>query len=315
MTPKTLVQLALLSWIWGSAFILIRIAGESFPPLWLALIRCATGALTLSIVFALKGSRLPSWPMMRWLTLVGLLNNALPFALFAWGERFVPSNTAAVLNATSPIWTVLLNAFAGNRRVDPRTFGGLACGFFGVVMVIGDQAGWKAVSGAQPSFYIGALAMLIGALCYSIATTVAKAKLSGCEPTSLAFVQLTSASLLLVLPALVTRAPHFPLVPRSVFAVIALGSIGSGIAYLLYYTLIENRTPTELLSVTYLIPAWGLSWGYLAREHVGWSSIAGVLVVLASLALLNTRQRTTPLTIGNARSATGTVIKATQSAP
>src|SRR5258708_38779155 len=102
MKTGHLLQLLLLSAVWGVSFLLIRIAGDSFPPLWVALLRCSTGAVLLWVVMAVGKRSLPPRQLLPWLLLVALFNNAIPFTFFAWGERTIPSSTAAVVNATTP---------------------------------------------------------------------------------------------------------------------------------------------------------------------------------------------------------------------
>src|SRR5271168_2329404 len=108
MKSGHLLQLLLLSAVWGVSFLLIRIAGDSLPPLWVALLRCTAGALLLWSVMAVTRRSLPPRQLLPWLLLVALFNNAIPFTCFAWGERTIPSSTAAVINATTPIWTLLI---------------------------------------------------------------------------------------------------------------------------------------------------------------------------------------------------------------
>src|SRR5882724_3482424 len=117
MQIKYILQILLLSAVWGVSFLMIRVAGTDFPPGWVALLRCALGASLLWTVLKIGGNSLPPRRLLPWLLLVAFFNNALPFVCFAWGERTVPSNIAAVLNATTPIWALLLSLLVNRTRV------------------------------------------------------------------------------------------------------------------------------------------------------------------------------------------------------
>src|SRR5208283_2707092 len=124
------------SGVWGISFLMIRIADASFPPLWVALLRCSLGALLLWTILLLRANRLPPRSYLGWLLLVALLNNALPFTCFALGEQTVPSNIAAVLNATVPIWTLLLTMMIERQRPVGSATLGVLIAFAGVVLVV-----------------------------------------------------------------------------------------------------------------------------------------------------------------------------------
>src|ERR1700679_1744321 len=151
MKTKFVLQILLLSALWGVSFLMIRIAGDSFPPLWVALLRSTLGAVLLWTVLRLGGKQLPPRRLLPWLLTVALFNNALPFTLFAWGERTIPSNIAAVINATTPIWTLLLSIALHRTRAALLTIGGVLLGFGGVLVVVVSHANDPAaapVSGA-----------------------------------------------------------------------------------------------------------------------------------------------------------------------
>ena len=296
MKTAHLLQLLLLSAVWGVSFLLIRIAGDSLPPVWVGFLRCTIGALLLWCVLAISRRPLPSREFLPWMVLVALFNNAIPFVLFAWGERFIPSSTAAVINATTPIWTVMISLAVYRAHVTRLMIAGAVLSFAGVVLVVsGHNPGTDtgANSGQGPGFVTGVLLIVFASLGYAIATVLAKAKLRGIDPIGLATSQLTLASLLLLPIALVGVHPTH--IRVSAFAAVAtLGIAGSGIAYLLYYNLLAHVSATHVVAVTYLLPIWGLFWGWLAHEAIGWTAYCGVAVVIAGLLLLN--WRVTPAT-------------------
>src|SRR6202789_1611578 len=141
MKTKAVLQILLLSAVWGVSFLMIRIAGESFPPLWVALLRSSLGAALLWAILGLGGNQLPPRRLLPWLLTVALFNNAIPFTFFAWGERTVPSNVAAVINATTPIWTLVLSMAVHRTRAALLTIAGVFLGFGGVLVVVAGHAG------------------------------------------------------------------------------------------------------------------------------------------------------------------------------
>jgi len=290
MKSSHLLQLLLLSAIWGVSFLLIRIAGDSFPPLWLALLRCSSGAVLLWSVMAFGRRSLPPRRLLLWLLLVALFNNAIPFTFFAWGERTIPSSTAAVVNATTPIWTLLISVAVQRGHVTGRMVVGVLLSFGGVVLVVyGHAAGEETVS-ARAGLALGVTLVVLASLCYAIATVMAKAKLKGIDPIVLATTQLTLASLMLLPVALAGGHPG-KISGASVAAIATLGLAGSGLAYLLYYNLLAHVSATHVVAVTYLLPIWGLFWGLLAHESIGWTAYVGVAIVVAGLVLLNWQLR------------------------
>jgi drug/metabolite transporter (DMT)-like permease len=288
MKTSHLLQLLLLSAVWGMSFILISLAGESFPPVWVALLRSSFGAALLWTVLIAGKHSLPPRRLFFWLFLVALFNNAIPFTLFAWGEQTVPSSTAAILNATTPIWALLLTLAATSGRVNKYIVLGVLLGFSGVVLVVYGHSADQTIGVTRSAYLRGVGYIACGALGYAIATVLAKIKLKGLDPIGLATTQLSLASLMVLPIALVGQHPTV-LRPASIAAVIALGLAGSGLAYLLYYSLLAHISATHVTAVTYLLPIWGLFWGYFAHEPIGWTACVGVAVVIAGLVLLNLR--------------------------
>jgi drug/metabolite transporter (DMT)-like permease len=286
MKTGHLLQLLLLSAVWGVSFLLIRIAGGSFPPLWVALLRCSAGALLLWSVMAIGRRSLPPRRLMLWLLLVALFNNAIPFTFFAWGERTVASSTAAVVNATTPIWTLLISLAVQRGHVTARMIAGVLLSFAGVVLVVYGHAAADETPLARQGLALGVTLVVLASLGYAIATVMAKAKLKGIDPIGLATTQLTLASLMLFPVAM--AGPHPSHVSRaSIIAIATLGLAGSGIAYLLYYNLLAHVSATHVVAVTYLLPIWGLFWGLIAHESIGCSACVGVAVVVIGLVILN----------------------------
>jgi drug/metabolite transporter (DMT)-like permease len=294
MKIRYMVQLLLLSAVWGVSFLMIRIADLDFPPVWVGLLRCVTGASLLWSVLVFGGHKLPPRRLIFWLLLVALTNNALPFCFFAWGERIIPSSTAAVLNGTTPIWTLLLSLAVTRKRASLNTILGVILGFSGVALVVNFYSPGETVAQEHGHVLWGVFVIALGALGYAIATVVAKTKLHGLDPIGLATTQLSLAALMLAPIAFLGPHPlhiHLP----SVLAVLVLGSAGSGIAYLLYYSLLANISATQVTAVTYLLPVWGMFWGTVVHEATTPLAYIGVAVVVAGLIVMN--RPATPRTI------------------
>jgi drug/metabolite transporter (DMT)-like permease len=290
MKTKSVLQILLLSAVWGVSFLMIRIAGESFPPLWVALLRSSLGAALLWVVLSLGGNQLPPRRLLPWLLTVALFNNAIPFTFFAWGERTVPSNVAAVINATTPIWTLLLSMALHRTRAALLTIGGVLLGFGGVVLVVMSRAHDAAAGHVSGGLLRGTFLIALASLGYAIATVLAKAKLQGLDPIGLATTQLSLAGLM-ILPVALMGARPSAVDLAAVGAIAVLGLAGSGFAYLLYYRLLAQVSATHVAAVTYLLPIWGLFWGLFAHEAVGLITCFGVAITIAGLLLLNLQPR------------------------
>jgi len=288
MKTSHLLQLLLLSAIWGASFILISIAGNTFPPVWVALLRSSFGALLLWTVLVIGKHKLPPRRLFFWLFLVALFNNAIPFTLFALGEQTVPSSTAAILNATTPIWALILSAVVTNVRVNRYIVSGVVLGFSGVLLVVYGHSAANTPGVSRSAYFSGVAFIAMAALGYAIATVIAKVKLKGLDPIGLATTQLSLASLIVLPGAIAGRHPH-TLHLATIAAVIVLGIVGSGLAYLLYYNLLAHISATHVVAVTYLLPIWGLFWGSIAHEPIGWTAYVGVGVVVVGLILMNLR--------------------------
>ena len=259
MKLRDILQLVILSAIWGASFLLISIAVRSFPPAWVALLRLLFGASFLWTVLLTRRRKLPPLRLIIPLLLVAFFNNAVPFVLFPLGERVVPSNIAAVLNATTPIWTLLLGMGFMGKKAEGSTIPGVLLGFVGVCLVVFSHTASAAAS-SRHDYLLGAVFIAIASAAYAIATVLAKSKLVGLDPIGLATTQLTLALLMMIPVA--AFGPHPGVIQASsLAAAITLGIFGSGLAYLLFYTLLDRVSSTRVASVTYLGPIWGLFWG------------------------------------------------------
>jgi drug/metabolite transporter (DMT)-like permease len=294
MRLRDMIEMFLLSAVWGASFILIKLAGDDLPPVWVAVGRLAFGSAFLWIALRLGGHKLPPLRLLPPLLVVAVLNNAIPFCFFPWGERTVPSSIAAILNATTPIWALLLGLVVGTARATRLTSVGVALGFLGVLGVVYGHATGIANGTSSGGYLLGVLLIAAASFSYGAGAVLAKRWLQGVEPVVIATFQLTLAGLLLL--PLAVFGPHpTALHLKSAIAVTVLGLLGSGLAYLLFFRLLATISSTRTVAVTYLLPIWGLFWGFIAGEEIRWTALAGVVVVLLGLILLNLKTETEPL--------------------
>jgi drug/metabolite transporter (DMT)-like permease len=294
MRLRDMVEMFLLSAVWGASFILIKLAGDDLPPVWVAVGRLAFGSAFLWIALGLGRHKLPPLRLLPPLLVVAVLNNAIPFCFFPWGERTVPSSIAAILNATTPIWALLLGLVFGTARATRLTSVGVALGFLGVLGVVYGHATGIAKGTSSGGYLLGVVLIAAASLSYGAGAVLAKRWLQGVEPVVIATFQLTLAGLLLL--PLAVFGPHpAALHLKSAIAVTVLGVLGSGLAYLLFFRLLATISSTRTVAVTYLLPIWGLFWGFIAGEEIRWTALAGVVVVLVGLILLNLKTEPRPL--------------------
>jgi drug/metabolite transporter (DMT)-like permease len=288
MKLRSVLEMLLLSAVWGASFILIKLAGADLPPVWVAVGRLTFGSMLLWTVLTLGRHKMPPLRLAAPLLAVALLNNALPFCFFAWGEQTVPSSIAAILNATTPIWALLLGLATGSARATRLTAAGVALGFLGVLGVVYGHSSGIPAGNSTNGFLFGVILIAVASFSYGAGAVAAKLWLQGVEPVVIATFQLSLAGLALLPLALFGPHPT-ALHLKSAAAVTVLGVLGSGLAYLLFFRLLATISPTRTVAVTYLLPIWGLFWGFVAGEEIRWTALAGVAVVLTGLVLLNLR--------------------------
>ncbi|MCL4154284.1 UNVERIFIED_CONTAM: hypothetical protein GTU68_019958 [Idotea baltica] len=269
-----ILSLFTLAALWGGSFLFVRIAANPLGPAVLIETRVAFAALTLLVVsFFLKKS-LHFMSNIKHFLILGLFNSALPFLLFAYSAQILNVSTLAILNSTAPIWGAIIGAVWTRTWLTKEVVFGLVLGMIGVSVLVG----WEAINVGDEAI-IPMIAALMGAFSYGVATNYAK-NAPSVEPFNNAHGSMW-ASVILVLP-LVPFMPIREVVSVDiVFAVFALGAVCTGLAYLLYFRLINELGASSALSVTFLIPAFGILWGYLfLGETVGINAIIGTVLVV-----------------------------------
>lgn len=292
MSRRVLSRLLLLGSIWGTSFLLIKFGLEGLSPVQLVLGRLFFGAAVLLVVVRRRRLPLPGRELWGHLAAMGVVSNIVPFFLFAYAEQRVASGLAGVLNGTTPLFTLvfaMLGARYGlsDERLTAQRVVGLLIGFAGTVLVV---APWQ--PGALGGSLIGQLACLAAAACYGVNFVYSRRFLvnSGAHPAALSAVQLGFATLILGVAApLVARGP-MDLRLSVVLAVVVLGAVMTGLAYLFLYEMVAEAGATSASMVTYLIPVVAVALGVVVLgEPLGWNLFAGAAVVIAGVALAEGR--------------------------
>jgi len=277
VTRRDALLLLLLSSIWGASFLFIKVGVESLEPSVVAFGRLVLGALTLLALLPGRGGLSPLRGHLLPIVVLAALNNAIPFWLLGFAETHLDAGLTAVIQAAAPIFTVILaSRMDRSQRVTGPRLIGVAVGFVGVALLVGVQSGGDLVA---------ALAVLGVALCYAASVLYAGLTVRTVPPLQVSIGQLSCAAVLLApfgLSQLPTSAP-----PAKVWlAVLALGVLGSGIAYLLYFAIIASAGASRAILVTYLVPAFALAYGaFFLDEAITAVALAGLALVLTGTAL------------------------------
>jgi drug/metabolite transporter (DMT)-like permease len=293
VTRSALPRIALLALIWGSAFLWIKLADRGFSPVEVTLARLALGAAVLFAIVRVRREPIPrSGRLWVHIAVAALFANAAPYLLFAVAEQTVDSSTAGIINATTPLWTVVLAlAVRHQKSVTSWQAAGLIVGFAGAVLIF---TPWHTAGGL---FSAGGLECLAASVSYAVSYIYMDRFLArrGIGPVVLSACQLAAAAVMLAIALGVTGAPTPHVTTGNLAAIAVLGIIGTGFAYVLNYQIITSEGATVASTVTYLLPVVAIVLGVLVLgENITVTVLAGIALVLAGVAL--TRRRTKPST-------------------
>lgn len=279
MNLANTLRLLALAALWGATFLFLRIAVPALGPAMLIEARVLIAATFLTLVGLAMRRNLAWRHRFGHYLVLGGLNSALPFVLFAYAAQTLPASLMAILNATTPTWGAIVMALWTRRWPTPRVLTGLVLGLVGVGIVIGVD------TFTLPGAGLAIAASLGATLSYGVSSVHTKAT-AGDDAFASAHGSMW-ASAILVLPfALFMPIPAMP-TSGVIAAVLALGILSTSIAYLLYFRLVAEVGPTSALTVTFLIPVFGVAWGVLfLGERVGWNTFVGAGVVLLGTALV-----------------------------
>lgn len=282
MDIASIFRLIALAAIWGGSFLFMRIGAPVFGPGVMIELRVGLAAVFLWLVCRFLGRQTRLLQQWRHFLIIGLLNSALPFMLFAYAAQTLSASLLAILNSAAPIYGALIAAIWLRQPVTRSAAAGLLLGVAGVatlvagsVMLKGDDWWWAIAAGLAAPF------------CYGLASVYTKQSSTTVDPTDNAHGSMWAAALLVLPFALLQPIRQTP-TPFDWIAVSALAIICTGAAYLLFFKLIEDVGAMRALSVTFLIPVFGVLWGALfLGETVGWSKLFGGALVLCGTALAN----------------------------
>ncbi|MFM0737223.1 DMT family transporter [Paraburkholderia xenovorans] len=290
MNTKNLLQLLILAALWGASFLFIRVGVADFGVAPLMALRVGIGAAFLIVVLLTRRPLQQSATILRKhalpLLVVGILNSAAPFCLFAYAELTLTAGVTSVINATTPLWGGLVAFLWLRDRLTALRSLGLVVGFLGVLMLVWDQIAAPHGSAATPlSTALAAGAALGATLLYGIAATYTKRHLTGVDALTVATGTMTGATIVL-LPLAILYWPATPISAHAWGAVIGLGVACTGIAYMLFFHLIAAIGPARTITVTFVIPIFGILWGALfLGESVSAGMLEGCGVILVGTAL------------------------------
>lgn len=279
--------LAVLSVLWGGSFFFNGAALRELPPLTLVLLRVALGAVILLPLLRMQGIGLPKG-MTGWkpFVAIGLLNNVIPFSLIVVGQTFIPSGLASILNATTPLFTVIVMAAAGEEALQLRRVAGVALGIAGVIIL----RGWGVDERTGQGF--GLLLCLGGAFSYGLAALAARRLLKDSPPLGTATFQLMASTVMMAIVAGAMEQPWRLPVPglATWLAVLGLAAFSTALAYIVFFQIIRRSGATNVMLVTLLIPVTAILLGWLVLgEPMSMREIAGAIVIGSALLVIDGR--------------------------
>ena len=283
------ILFVLLSFFWGSSYLFIKIGVEAgLEPFTLVASRLLFGLLLLGAVVAIAREQLPREPRMYGhLAVMGLFSVALPFALITWAEQSVDSSLAAVLTGAVPLFVIPISALLlPTEKITVNALLGIAIGLVGVAVVVGFNPATLAGTDLIPQ-----VALIGAAASYALGGVYARRNVQGLRPMIPAMFQVAFALVITAIPAILIERPWEDAIGAdAIFAVIWLGLLGSGAAYLIFFRLLRSWGATRTSLVAYLLPIWGIVLGAIVlTEPIDMRLIAGTALVIAGIGLVNMR--------------------------
>ncbi len=293
MSAKSWLMIIALSVLWGGSFFFVGAAVREWPPVTVALCRVGGAALVLWPALYLTGARMPiSASVWRAFFAMGLMNNAIPFLLNFWGQTHIASGVASILNATSPLFTVLIaHVLTQDEKMSTRHIVGVLLGLAGVAVMVGGEALLQSAGGLWS--VLGQLAIVAAALAYSFGGVFGRRfRTLGVAPLQIAAGQVTASSLMILPLSLLIDRP-WTLPAPSLFAaasLIGLAVLSTALAYILYFRVIASSGATNAMLVTFLIPVSAIILGVLfLDETLALRHMLGMVLIGAGLLAIDGR--------------------------
>jgi len=284
--------LGVLSILWGGSFFFNGVVLREVPPLTVVLLRVALASLILLPLLWVYRIRLPAgFSGWRPFIAIGLLNNVLPFSLIVVGQTYIPSGLASILNATTPLFTVVVMAAAGEEKLHARRIAGVMTGLIGVIILHGGGLDGKTL-GFGSGQGVGILLCLAGAFSYGLSALLARRVLSNSPPLGTATFQLLASTVMMIpVAGIVERPWQSPMPgPTTWLAVVGLSALSTALAYIVFFQILRRSGATNVMLVTLLIPVTAILLGYLVLgEQISSREILGALVIGSALLLIDGR--------------------------
>jgi len=281
MKTADLIRLVVLAAIWGASFLFFRVAAPVLGPLVTAESRALLGGLALFIWFRATGADLEIREHWRAYLIIGLLNSALPFSLFSFASIYLSASYAVILNASAPMWGAIFSAIWLGERLTLKKVTGLLVGVLGVALVMG-----FGLPEPVPMLPWAAAACIFGTMCYALAGIYMRKYRRPLKSQGLATGSLLGAALV-VLPLLPFYPVQSAVTVTVVLSVLALAFLCSTVAFAIYFRLMADVGPTKAMTVTFLMPAFGMAWGaLLLDEHITLVMLGGCALILLGTALV-----------------------------
>lgn len=274
--------LILLSLIWGGSFYFIKMLLHDFGPWTIAFLRSGCGLVVVVVIMLILrkpfGIRKIPWLAM---TIMALVNTAIPWALIAYSETHLTSSMASILNATTPIWTIVVGILLFGNKSSRNQWYGVAIATVGVLVLLGIKPGTLISVD-----HIGLLCMLTATLCYAFGSQLSKRLLTGYSMYQISFGTLltcmVSSGIMAGSTETIAVADLASL--SNILMIVGLGAFGSGFAYILFYFMVQNGSAEFATMVTYLVPGTALVWGFtLLHEDIQWNMLAGLVIILGGV--------------------------------
>src|SRR6478735_4698565 len=284
--------LGVLSVLWGGSFFFNGLVLREVPPLTLVLLRVALASIFLLPLLRVYGIRFPKgFSGWKPFIAIGLFNNVLPFSLIVAGQTYIPSGLASILNATTPLFTVVVMAAAGEEKLHARRIAGVIVGLIGVVILHGGGFHGKGL-GFESGQGIGLLLCLAGAFSYGLSALLARRLLSNSPPLGTAtFQMLASTAMMVVVAGVIDRPWQLPMPGATTWlGVIGLAALSTALAYIVFFQILRRSGATNVMLVTLLIPVTAILLGYLVLgEQISPHEILGALVIGSALLMIDGR--------------------------
>lgn len=281
---RDVIDLVMLGALWGASFLFLRIATPEFGPVPIIFVRVGVAAVLLGVILAVRGDLAELTAHAGALCLLGAINTAVPFTLFAFATMELSAGLASVLNATVPLFSALVGVTWIGERLGARRLIGVLTGLAGVVVLA-----WPRISASQG--HLGVIAALLATFQYAVAAHYTRRRFGAMAPLAVATGSQIAAALLL-LPIAAAVWPDAGPTPRAWLCALALGVGCTAVAYALYFRLIARTGPVTATAVTYLIPLFGVTWGaMLLDERLPATALAAAFLILAGVALTTAGSR------------------------